>query len=216
MTETAVRPAHTRKAEVVDEIRAKFDAADAAVLTEYRGLTVPELARLRGQLKNAGTEYRVYKNSLARRAAEQAGLNDILEWFEGPIAIAFVSGDAVPAAKALKDFGKDAPALVIKGGLLAGRKIDPRELSTLADLPTRDVLLAKLAGGFQAPMAKAAGLFQAFTRNAAYAFKGYIDQRVAAGETAEVPAEPVAAPPETVTTEEAETETEPETEETSE
>ena len=100
---------------------------------------------------------------------------------EGPVAIAFVHGDAVVAAKALRDFGKTNPALVVKGGLLGPRILTAAEFGTLAEIEPREVLLARLAGGFQAPLTKAAGLFQAFTRNFAYGVKAYIDQRVEGG-----------------------------------
>jgi large subunit ribosomal protein L10 len=168
------------KTAVVEEIRTKLDDADAAVLTEYRGLSVRALAELRGSLRPANTEYKVFKNRLARRAAEEAGLTDILPLLEGPIAIAFVHGDAVPAAKALRDFGRTNPELVVKGGLLGPRLLTAADLTALADIPPREQLLAMLAGGFQAPLTKAAGLFQAFTRNFAYGVNALIDQRAAA------------------------------------
>jgi large subunit ribosomal protein L10 len=172
--------ARPEKTAVVEEIQAKLTEADAAVLTEYRGLGVGALAELRGSLRPANTEYKVFKNSLARRAVENAGLNDLLPLLEGPVAIAFVRGDAVPAAKALKEFGRGHPALVVKGGLLGERVLTPGDFDALADIPPREVLLARLAGGFQAPLTKAAGLFQAFTRNFAYGLAAYIDQREAA------------------------------------
>jgi large subunit ribosomal protein L10 len=175
------------KVAVVEEVRDKLRDADAAVLTEYRGLTVSELAQLRGTLRPSSTEYKVFKNSLARRAAEAAGLADLLPYLEGPVAIAFVHGDAVIAAKALRDFGRTNPALVIKGGLLGPRVLSGADVENLAEIQPRDVLLARLAGGFQAPLTKAAGLFQAFTRNLAYGVQAYIDQRVAAGETLPAP-----------------------------
>ena len=175
------------KVAVVEEVRDKLRDADAAVLTEYRGLSVTELAELRGALRPAGTEYKVFKNTLARRAVEAAGLPDLLPLLEGPVAIAFVHGDAVIAAKALRDFGRTNPALVLKGGLLGDRILTTAEIQELADIEPRDVLLARLASGFQAPLTKAAGLFQAFTRNFAYGIKAYVDQRVAAGETADAP-----------------------------
>ena len=160
-----------RKTAVIDEIRAKLDAADAAVLTEYRGLTVTELATLRAALRPAATEYKVFKNTLARRAAEDTGLADIVPLLEGPVAIAFVSGDAVMAAKALRDFARGNPNLIVKGGLLRDRVLSQSDMAALADVAPREVLLARLAGGFQAPLVKAAGLFQAFTRNMAYGVK---------------------------------------------
>lgn len=186
--------ARPEKVAVVDEIRTKLADADAAILTEYRGLTVSELAQLRGALRPASTEYKVFKNTLARRAADEAGLTELASLLEGPTAIAFVRGDAVTAAKALRDFGKAAPALIVKGGLLGTRVLTPSDIDALADIEPRDVLLARLAGGFQAPLTKAAGLFQAFTRNFAYGLKAYVDQRSA---TEPVPADeaPAAAAP---------------------
>ncbi len=176
------------KVAAVEEIKTKLSDADAAVLTEYRGLTVSELAELRGSLRPAGTEYKVFKITLARRAIEDAGMNDLLPMLSGPTAFAFVKGDAVVAAKALRDFGKDNPALIIKGGMLGPKVLTPADISQLADVEPREVLLAKLAGGFQAPMVKAAGLFQAFTRNFAYGLQAYVDQRVAGGEALAEPA----------------------------
>lgn len=178
------------KTAVVDEIRTKLGDSDAAVLTEYRGLTVTQLAELRGTLRPSGTEYKVFKNSLARRAVEAAGLAELSPLLEGPVAIAFVHGDAVVAAKALRDFGRANPALILKGGLLGPRILTAAEIESLADIEPRDVLLARLAGGFQAPLVKAAGLFQAFTRNFAYAVLAYVDQRVAGGESAAGPVAP--------------------------
>ena len=169
--------ARPEKTAVVEEIRSKLDDADAAVLTEYRGLSVRALAELRGSLRPANTEYKVFKNRLARRAAEDAGLTDLLPLLEGPVAIAFVDGDAVPAAKALRDFGRTNPELVVKGGLLGPRLMTAADLTALADIPPREQLLAMLAGGFQAPLTKAAGLFQAFTRNFAYGVRALIDQK---------------------------------------
>jgi large subunit ribosomal protein L10 len=184
--------ARPEKVAVVDEIRTKLGEADAAILTEYRGLTVSELSQLRSALRPAATEYKVFKNTLARRAADEAGLTDLSSLLEGPTAIAFVRGDAVTAAKAIRDFGRGAPALVVKGGLLGTRVLSPEDVEALADIEPREVLLARLAGGLQAPLTKAAGLFQAFTRNFAYGLKAYVDQRVAGGEVAEPVAEPVA------------------------
>jgi large subunit ribosomal protein L10 len=183
------------KIAVVEEVRDKLRAADAAVLTEYRGLSVTALAELRGALRPASTEYKVFKNTLARLAVEETGLVDLLPLLEGPVAIAFVHGDAVTAAKALRDFGRAHPALIIKGGLLGPRVLSPRDVDSLADIQPREVLLARLASGFQAPMTKAAGLFQAFTRNLAYGVQAYIDQRIAGGEALPEPA-PEASTPE--------------------
>jgi large subunit ribosomal protein L10 len=177
LVEEESRVARPEKSAVVDEISAKLSEADAAVLTEYRGLTVGALAELRATLRPADAEYKVFKNTLARRGAEAAGLAELVPLLEGPVAIAFVRGDAVVAAKALRDFARNNPALIVKGGLLGENVLDAGAITALADVEPREVLLAKLAGGFQAPLVKAAGLFQAFTRNFAYGVKAYVDQR---------------------------------------
>jgi large subunit ribosomal protein L10 len=191
--------ARPEKVATVEEIKGKLEGARAAVLTEYRGLKVSELADLRASLRAAEAEYKVYKNTLARRAAEEAGLGDLVSLLEGPTAITFVNGDAVAVAKALRDYSKTNAHLVVKGGVLGTRIIQPDEVTALADIEPREVLLAKLAGGFQAPLVKAAGLFQAFTRNMAYGIKALIDQRVEGGEAlppdeAEAPAAEAEAP----------------------
>jgi large subunit ribosomal protein L10 len=182
------------KVAVVDEIRTKLADADAAVLTEYRGLTVPELAQLRAALRGSGTEYKVFKNTLARRAVADSNLDTVASMFEGPVAIAFVHGDAASAAKALREFSRTNPALVVKGGLLGERLVTTRDIEALAELPSRDVLLAQVAGTFQAPLTKMAGLLQAFTRNFAYGVKALIDQRGGAPEEQAAPAEAEAEP----------------------
>ena len=174
--------ARPEKVATVEEIKGKLEGARAAVLTEYRGLTVGELADLRAALRAAEAEYKVYKNTLARRAAEEAGLGDLVSLLEGPTAITFVKGDAVAAAKALRDYSRVNGKLVVKGGILGTRVIEPNDVAALAEIEPREVLLAKIAGGFQAPLVKAAGLFQAFTRNMAYGVKALIDKRVAEGE----------------------------------
>ncbi|MGH9002546.1 MAG: 50S ribosomal protein L10, partial [Acidimicrobiia bacterium] len=174
--------ARPEKVATVEEIKEKLSSARAAVLTEYRGLKVGDLAVLRASLRAADADYKIFKNTLARRAAEEAGLSELAGLLEGPTAITFVRGDAVMVAKALRDYAKTNPTLVVKGGVLGTRVIDAGDVVALADIQPREVLLARIAGGFQAPMVKAAGLFQAFTRNMAYGIKALIDQRVAGGE----------------------------------
>jgi large subunit ribosomal protein L10 len=167
-----------RKSAVIDDITTRLREAEASVLTEYRGLSVTDLANLRAALRPAETDYKVYKNTLARRAASDAGFTELAELLEGPVAIAFVraDGDAVVAAKALRDFAKGNPNLVLKGGMLGPRVLTVSDVEALADVPPRGELLARLANGFQAPLVQAAGLFQAFTRNMAYGLKALIDQ----------------------------------------
>ena len=173
-TQVTPRP---EKVAVVEEIRSKIADADATVLTEYRGLSVGALAELRNALRPAGTEYKIFKNTLTRRAVEEAGYTDLLPLLEGPVALAFVHGDAVVAAKAMREFARDHDSLVFKGGMLGERLLVAAEIEALAKVPPKDVILGRLAGGFQAPLTRAAGLFQAFTRNFAYGLAAYADQR---------------------------------------
>lgn len=157
---SAGRTVKPEKLAAVEELTDRFRNSSATVLTEYRGLTVAELKTLRRQL-GSGAAYAVTKNTLAKRAAAQAGIDGLDELFTGPTALAFVSGDPVEAARSLRDFGRAHPALVIKGGVFEGRRISADEVRQLADLEPREVLLAKLAGAMKANLSKAAALFQA-------------------------------------------------------
>ena len=168
------------KVAVVDEVTAKLTAADAVFVTEYRGLSVGQLATLRRQLRVSGGEFKVYKNTLARFAATNAGIESLGELLVGPSAITFVSGDVAATAKVLRDAAKANPMLVLKGGALDGTLLSARDVESLADLPSREVLLAQFAGALQAPLVKTAGLLQALPRNMAYGLKALIDQREAA------------------------------------
>jgi large subunit ribosomal protein L10 len=171
------------KVAVVDEVRERFASSSAALLTEYRGLDVTALAELRRALRDAGSEYKIYKNTLVRFAVRDAGL-DIEELLTGPTAIAFVpegpegaQGDPVMVAKALRDFARGHPALVVKGGVMNDQPLSATEARALADVEPRDVLLARLAGAFAAPMQQFAGLLEALPRNFAYGLKALIDQQ---------------------------------------
>lgn len=148
------------KVTAVAEIADKFRNSSAAVVTEYSGLTVSQLTQLRRAL-GTGASYRVAKNTLVKRAAEDAGVQGLEALFVGPTAIAFVEGEPVDAAKALRDFAKDNKGLVIKGGYMDGRALSVDEVTRIADLESREVLLAKLAGAMKGNMTKAAGLFNA-------------------------------------------------------
>src|SRR5271167_4654345 len=152
--------ARADKATAVADITEQFKSSTATVITEYRGLTVANLAELRRSLSGSAT-YSVAKNTLIKRAASEAGVEGLDELFVGPTAIAFVSGEAVDAAKAIKKFAKDHKALVIKGGYMDGRALTVAEVERIADLESREVLLAKLAGAMKANLSKAAGLFNA-------------------------------------------------------
>jgi len=138
----------------------EFRSSSAAVLTEYRGLTVAQLKELRRSL-GTDTSYAVVKNTLTKIAAREAGVVAFDDLLQGPSAIAFVKGDPVEAAKGLRDFAKAHPFLVIKGGVLDGKPLSPGELTKLADLESREVLLAKMAGALQASLTNAVSLFAA-------------------------------------------------------
>ncbi len=153
--------ARADKVTAVAELTDRFRQSDSVVLTEYRGLSVSQLSELRQSLGEHAT-FSVVKNTLTKIAVGEAGLEDQLaSLLQGPSAIAFVDGDVVEAAKGLRDFSKDHPALVIKGGVLEGKALTPNEITRLADLEPRDVLLGKLAGAMQASMSRAAAVFNA-------------------------------------------------------
>lgn len=153
--------ANAQKDAAIAELADKFRDSSAAVLTEYRGLTVAQLAELRKNLRGNAT-YSVVKNTLTARAAKEAGVESAFEGqFVGPNAIAFVEGDPVEAAKGLRDFAKDHPLLVIKGGILDGNPLSPEQIDSLAKLESREVLLGKLAGAMKAQLTQAAYLFNA-------------------------------------------------------
>ena len=153
--------ANAEKVAAVAELTERFKDSSGAVLTEYRGLTVAQLAELRKSLGDNAT-FTVVKNTLTKIAVNDAGLTDQLSsLLAGPSAVAFVDGDVVEAAKGLRDFAKANPLLVIKGGVLDGKAITPAEIIKLADLEPREVLLAKLAGAMKASLAGAAATFNA-------------------------------------------------------
>jgi len=151
---------HPEKADVVAELAEAFRASTAAVLTEYRGLTVKQLQELRRAM-GSDTTYSVTKNTLTKLAAEAAGLTGLDALLSGPTAVAFVNGDPVEAAKGLRDFGRANPALVVKGGVLDGKTLTVDEIRKLADLESREVLLAKLAGAMKASLSQAVYLLNA-------------------------------------------------------
>jgi len=184
------------KAAAVAELAESFRESNGAVLTEYRGLTVKQLQELRRTL-GEDVSYAVAKNTLTKIAAKEAGVELADELLTGPTAIAFITGDPVLAAKGLRDFAKANTPLVIKGGFLEGKSLSPDEITKLADLESREVLLAKLAGGMKASTQKAASLFNAPLSQAARAF-GALQAKTADAAPAEASVE---APAETETTE---------------
>jgi large subunit ribosomal protein L10 len=190
MTQTT----HTRqepnphKIDAVDEITQQFTSSHAAVITEYRGLSVKQLTTLRRSL-GRDTTYAIVKNTLTKRAAADAGLPIDDSLLNGPTAIAFITGDPVEAAKGLRDFAKANPPLIIKGGVLDGKALTADEINKIADLESREVLLAKLAGALKALPTRAAGLFQAPLSQMARLAKALEEKKPAAeSAAAEAPA----------------------------
>jgi large subunit ribosomal protein L10 len=182
------------KVAVVDDVRERLESSSAALLTEYRGLDVAAISALRRALRAAGGDYKIYKNTLVRFAARDLGL-ELEDLLTGPTAIAFTTerpdgsaGDAVDVAKALRDFARANPSLVVKGGVLGTRPLTAAEARALADVEPREVLLAKLAGAMAAPMVQLAGLLEAVPRSFAYGLKALIDQQGGVPATAEAPA----------------------------
>ncbi len=183
--------ARADKATAVADIAEQFKDATATLITEYRGLTVANLAELRRSLSGSAT-YSVAKNTLIKRAASEAGVEGLDELFVGPTAIAFVTGEPVDAAKAIKTFAKDHKALVIKGGYMDGRALSVAEVERIADLESREVLLAKLAGAMKANLSKAAGLFNAPASQVARLAAALQEKKAA--EPARRPSRPAAEP----------------------
>lgn len=182
------------KVAVVEEVREKLSSTEAVVFTEYRGLTVRDLQDLRGALREAGGEYKVYKNTLVRRATAELDM-DLGETLTGPTALAIVGdkpdgtpGDAVLVAKALKAFAKGNENLVVKGGRLGDQMLDNAAIMALADVAPREELLARLAGGMAAPMTNMARLLQALPQKMAYGLSALIEQGGAPGAPAAEPA----------------------------
>jgi large subunit ribosomal protein L10 len=182
------------KVAVVDEVRERLNSANASVVTEYRGLTVAELASLRASLSAVGGDYKIFKNTLVRLAVAGSDYEVLTDLLSGPTAIAFVKGDVGAVAKALRDFSRTSPNLVMKGGYLEGHLVSSGELSVLADLPSRDVLLARIAGAIAAPLQKLGALIQAVPQNFAYGLSALLEQRKAADPAGAAAAEAAAAP----------------------
>jgi len=164
------------KVAVVVEVREKLSSSSGAILTEYRGLKVSELEGLRRNLRQAGGEYKIYKNTLVRFAIRDLGIEGVESLLEGPTAIAFADADVPAVAKALRDFSRTNPLLVVKGGVMGTTVLSPADAAALADIPPREVLLARLAGLMAAPLQQFAGLLQSLPRNFAYGLKALIDQ----------------------------------------
>jgi large subunit ribosomal protein L10 len=179
-----------QKAAAVEEVKAASSTTSTAVVTEYRGLTVAEIQSLRRDLRRVDAEYKVQKNTLVRRAITGTTNEGLAEFLEGPTAIAWVNGDISVVAKILVDFSKATPTLVVKGGVLDGQALSAKDLTALASLPSRDVLLAQLAGLMAAPLRQMAGLIKAVPQNFAYGLSALIDAKGGAPAPAEAAPEP--------------------------
>ncbi len=185
----------TAKVATVDEVKAKVDATSTAVVTEYRGMTVAQIQTLRRQLRALDADYKVFKNTLVRRAIAGTAVEPLDAFLEGPTAIAFVNGDVSAVAKALRDFAREAPKLIVKGGVVDGKPLTKGDLSALADLPSRDVLLAQIAGMLASPLRTLAGLMKAVPQNFAYGLSALIEAKGGAPAPAEDKVEEVAETP---------------------
>jgi large subunit ribosomal protein L10 len=175
--------AKPEKVAQLEEITERFKDADATLLTEYRGLKVADIAEVRGALRDAGAEYKVMKNTLARIAVREVGLDELVEMLEGPTAVVFVKGDVVEAAKALDDAAKKFPVLIIKGGAMDGKIIDADQAKALAKLESREILLTKIAMLFNQPAQQTVNVFSALLRN----LGSMLGQVVAKKESGELP-----------------------------
>ena len=174
------------KVQAVADIKERLDGAQAVFLAEYAGLSVQEQQALRRELRANGAEFKVVKMTLARLAAADLEIEDFDALLLGPTGLTFADGDPVGAAKVLRNFAKDHEVLVVKGGLLGREFLTPERIADLADIEPREVLLAKIAGAFEAPMAKMAGLLAALPRNAATAMQQLLEKKEA--ESPELPA----------------------------
>ncbi len=185
--------ARPEKVAKVEEVRQDLSGAAATLLTHYRGLSVTELAELRAKLREANAEMKVVKNTLTKRAAEAAGIDGLDEMLEGPVSLVLCAEDPVGPAKALKAFAKDHPDLVLRGGYLDGEVLDAEEALKLADLESREELLAKLAGLMQGALSGTARLLLAATEKQARLLQALVD---AGGVEAKgfTPSAPAAAP----------------------
>jgi large subunit ribosomal protein L10 len=172
------------KVEAVAEIKERLGSASAVFVAEYAGLSVKAQQQLRRGLRAAGGEFKVVKMTLARRAAEELGYDELVALLTGPTGLAFAHSDAAATAKALRDFASDNVSLVVKGALLSGELLAPERIAQLADLEPRDVMLAKIAGAFTAPLSRMAGLFAALPRGLATAMAQLVE-KASAGEAAD-------------------------------
>jgi large subunit ribosomal protein L10 len=168
------------KVSEVEQIEARLKKSSAVILTDFRGLTVGEITQLRARLREAGVEYRVVKNRLLGIAGKSAGIEGFGPMLEGPTAAAFVADDPVAAARVLQEFSRQSRKLAIKGSLVSGQVYDETRTRALADLPSRQELLARVVGGIAAPLTGLAGVLSALPRNLVYVLDQIRKQRATA------------------------------------
>jgi len=161
------------KEELVAIIKEKIDSAQSVILSDYRGITVKEFTVLRAQLRKADVDLKVYKNTLAKIAAEQAGVEDVVQYLTGPTIWAFSMGDPAAGPKILKEFARTHPRMVLKGGILEKKGFGPQMAESLADLPSREVLLGQVAGMLQAPITRLVRVLQGPINKLGYALEDY-------------------------------------------
>lgn len=168
------------KEKMLAEIIDNMQQADLIIVTDYRGLTVKTINNLRGRLRNEQCQYRITKNTMNRLACRQVGFDQLENLFEGPTAIAYSSSNPVAAAKILTDFTKENDALVVKGGMLSGQVLDPASIKSLGEIPSQEVLLAKVVGGIQAPLYGLVCVLQGTLRQLVYAVDAVSRQKESA------------------------------------
>ena len=173
------------KSAVIEDVRERFEEAEAVLVTEYRGLDVGQMADLRAALRETETVYKIYKNTLVRRALDEGAPEGLVDMLVGPTALAFVDKDPGAAAKALKQFSAANEALIIKGGLLNGDLLDEAQVRELADLPSRDELLSSIAGGLAAPLQQIASMMNNLLSEMANLLQALADKGDAAAEAEE-------------------------------
>jgi large subunit ribosomal protein L10 len=169
-----IRP---EKTATVKEVKSRVKSTSTAVVTEYRGMTVAQISTLRRQLRTLDADFKVYKNTLVLRAIAGSEVESLSEFLQGPTAITFIDGDVSAVAKALRDFAKETPTLVVKGGVVDGKALTFKDLLALADLPSRDVLLAQFAGLLASPLRTMASLLKAVPQNFAYGLSALLDAK---------------------------------------
>lgn len=168
------------KAALVADLKDKLSQAQVTVLTDFRGLDVATITKLRKRIREAGGQYKVVKNTLTARAAGEAGIQGLDAYLTGPVALAFGFGDPVAVPKVLTQFIREFKHLEIKGGILQGKVVPPEEIRALADLPPRETLLAQVVGGFQAPLVGLVGVLQGTIRKLVYALDAVREKKAAA------------------------------------